>query len=93
MAIKLGVGRPKNEIPRNESLHLRLTKFEREKISRVAKEKNLTVTDAILRGIELLERDKPKILRSQLNKQKNIQPKIEKNSVGVIEGETIMFDK
>ena len=87
------MGRPKNEIARSERLGLRLTKFEREKISRVAKEKNLTVTAAILRGIDLLERDKPKILRSQLNKQKNIQPKIEKNSVGVIEGETIMFDK
>ena len=89
----MGVGRPKLEIARTENLHFRLTKFELEKISRVAKEKNLTKTDAILKGIELLERDKPKILRSQLNKQKNIQPKFEKISVGVIEGETIMFNK
>lgn len=54
------MGRPKNEIPRSERLGLRLTKFELEKISRVAKQKNLTKTDAILRGIDLLELDKPK---------------------------------
>ena len=56
----MGVGRPKNQIPREEHLHLRLTKFEMEKISRVAKQKNLTRTEAILKGIDLLERDKPK---------------------------------
>ena len=53
-------GRPKLEIPRSESLHLRLTKFEAEKILRIAKQKNLTRTEAILKGIDLLERDKPK---------------------------------
>ena len=87
------MGRPKAQIPRSDRINLRITKFEREKISRVAKQKKLTITDAILKGIDLLERDKPKILRSQLNQQKNIQPKVEKNSVGLIEGETIMFDK
>ena len=56
----MGVGRPKLEIPRNEKLTLRFTKFEIEKISRVAKKKNLTKTEALLRGIDLLERDKPK---------------------------------
>ena len=54
------VGRPKAEIPRTESLTLRFTKFEMEKISRVAAKKNLTKTAAILKGIDLLERDKPK---------------------------------
>jgi len=87
------MGRPKSEIPRQKTLNLRLTNFEAEKIARVAKEKNLTKTEAILRGIDLLEKNKPKILRSQLNQQKNIQPKFEKNSVGLIEGETIMFNK
>ena len=86
-------GRPKLKIPRQSDLHLRLSKFEFEKIARVAKEKNLTKTEAILQGIDLLEKNKPKILRSQLNQQKNIQPKFEKNSVGLIEGETIMFNK
>jgi len=87
------MGRPKSEIPRQKTLNLRLTNFEAEKIARVAKEKNLTKTAAILQGIDLLEKNKPKILRSQLNQQKNIQPKFEKNSVGLIEGETIMFNK
>ena len=60
MALSLTIGRPKNEIPRNESLHLRLSKPELEKISRISKQKNLTKTAAILRGIDLLELDKPK---------------------------------
>ena len=54
------MGRPKAQIPRQKRLDLRLTDFEFKKIARVAKEKNLTKTDAILKGIELLERDKPK---------------------------------
>ena len=87
------MGRPKLEISRTERLGLRLTKFELEKISRVAKQKNLTKTAAILQGIDLLEKNKPKITRSQFNQMKGIQPKFEKNSVGLIEGETIMFDK
>ncbi len=62
-------GRPKNEIPRSESLHLRLTKFEFEKISRIAKQKNLTRTNAILKGIDLLERDKPKRIASRSIKE------------------------
>lgn len=87
------MGRPKAEIPRCKTLNLRVTDFEFEKISRLAEKLKISKTEAVVRGINLLERDKPKILRSQLNKQKNIQPKFEKNSVGVIEGETVMFDK
>ena len=81
----MGMGRPKLEIPRNKIINIRVTEFEFQKISRVAKKKNLTKTDAILKGIDLLERDKPKILRSQLNQQKNIQPKIKKNLPGTVE--------
>ena len=87
------VGRPKAQIPRLKDIHLRVTDFEFKKIARVAKEKNLTKTAAILQGIDLLEKNKPKITRSQFNQMKGIQPKFEKNSVGLIEGETIMFDK
>ena len=54
------MGRPKLEIARTERLNIRLTKFELEKISKIAEKKNLTRTQAILKGIELLERDKPK---------------------------------
>ena len=52
-------GRPKLEIPRLESLHLRLTKIEAEKISRIAKQKNISRTEAILQGIDLLIKNKP----------------------------------
>jgi len=63
------MGRPKAEIPRSEHLHLRLTKFEAEKISRVAKEKNLTKTDAILQAIDLFIRYKPKRIASRSIKE------------------------
>ena len=54
------MGRPKLENPRNFHLHLRLSEDEFKKIARVAKQKNLTKTAAILKGIDLLELDKPK---------------------------------
>ena len=54
------MGRPRNEIPRNEKLTLRLTKFELEKISRIAEKKNISRTEAILQGIDLLIHHKPK---------------------------------
>ena len=63
------MGRPKNLIERNESLHLRLTKFELEKISRIAKQKNLTRTEAILQGIDLLIHHKPKKIASRSIKE------------------------
>ena len=53
------MGRPKAIIKRERQLNLKLTDFEFKKISRVAKEKNLTKTAAILKGIDLLERNKP----------------------------------
>ncbi len=59
MAIELGAGRPKAIIKRERQLNLKLTDFEFKKIARVAKEKNLTKTAAILQGIDLLERNKP----------------------------------
>ena len=69
MAVELVMGRPKLEIPRNESLHLRLTKFEAEKISRIAKQKNITKTEAILQGIDLLIHHKPKRIASRSIKE------------------------
>jgi len=83
VAIELDRGRPKAEIPRSVHLSLRLTKFEAEKIARVAAKKNLTKTDAILKGIELLECDKPK-------KFKNLSGK---NNSGVVDGDVVMFNK
>ena len=63
------MGRPKNEIPRGESLHLRLTKFELEKISRIAQKKNISRTEAILQGIDLLIHHKPKKIASRSVKE------------------------
>ena len=54
------MGRPKAEIPRSERLCLRLTKIEAEKISRIAEKKNITKTEAVLQGIDLLIHYKPK---------------------------------
>ena len=82
----MGAGCPKLEIPRNKIINIRVTEFEFEKIARVAKKKNLTKTDAILKGIDLLERDKPK-------KYKNITGKNQKNSSANLSEEVVMFDK
>ena len=86
MAVDLERGRPKNEIPRQKQLNLRLSDFEYEKILRVAKQKNITRTEAILRGIDLLERDKPK-------KFKNLSGNNKKISAGVVDGDVVMFNK
>lgn len=55
----MGVGRPKAQIPRLKDIHLRVTDFEFKKIERIAREKKLTKTAAILQGIDLLEKNKP----------------------------------
>ena len=75
------VGRPKAQIPRLKDIHLRVTDFEFKKIARVAKEKNLTKTAAILQGIDLLEKNKPKITRSQFNQMKGITPTIKETKI------------
>ena len=53
------MGRPKAIIKRERQLNLKLTDFEFKKIARVAKEKNISKTAAILQGIDLLEKNKP----------------------------------
>ena len=80
------VGRPKAQIPRDKAITIRLTNFEFQKISRVAKQKNLTKTDAILQGIDLLALHKPK-------KFKNISCNDNSNSDGVILGESVPLKK
>ena len=57
------MGRPKLEIARTEDIHLRVTKIEAEKISKIAEKLGITKTDAILRGIDLLIAYKPKRYR------------------------------
>ena len=78
MAVYLKVGRPKAKIPRSERLDLRLTKFELQKINKIAKKKNITKTEAILQGIDLLIHNKPKkIAKTSLKeilKERGIKP-------------------
>ena len=62
-------GRPKLEIPRSERLNLRLTKFELEKISKIAEKKNISRTEAILQGIDLLIHYKPNRIASRSFKE------------------------
>ena len=62
-------GRPKAQIPREKHLSLRLTNFEFEKISRIAKQKNISRTEAILQGIDLLIHHKPKRIASRSVKE------------------------
>ena len=81
------MGRPKAEIHREKRLECRLTNFEFEKIEKISKKLGISKTEAILKGIDLLERDKPKKYKN-LNKNSN-----GKNSEGIIEGEIVMFDK
>lgn len=48
-------GRPPIDNPRNVSLNLRLTKDESERIKECASRLNLTRTDTIMKGIEMVE--------------------------------------
>jgi len=64
VALNMTMGRPKLEIARTERLGLRLTKFEFEKISKIAEKLKITKTEAILRGIDLLIQNKPKKYKS-----------------------------
>ena len=61
--------RKKLEIERSERLNLRLTKFELEKISKIAEQKNISRTEAILQGIDLLIHNKPKKIASRSIKE------------------------
>ncbi len=56
----MAMGRPKLEIARTKDVHIRLTQFEFEKLERIAKKKEISKTEAILQGIDLLIHYKPK---------------------------------
>jgi len=49
------MGRPLKDNPRNVNLNLRLTSSESAKIKHCSEVLNISRTDAIMRGIELLE--------------------------------------
>lgn len=50
-------GRPHKENPRNVNLNIRITKNESERIQKCADELKITRTDAIMMGIELVEKE------------------------------------
>ena len=56
----MAMGRPKLEIARTKDVHIRLTQFEFEKLERIAKKKEISKTEAVLQGIDLLIHYKPK---------------------------------
>ena len=56
----MAMGRPKLEIARTKDVHIRLTQIEFEKLERIAKKKEISKTEAILQGIDLLIHYKPK---------------------------------
>jgi len=81
------IGRPKAQIPRQKRLDLRLTDFEFKKIARIAKEKNLTKTAAILKGIELLERDKPQKFANIKELQRKRREELIKKGIKIYDDE------
>ena len=84
-------GRHKKVNAKHKIFNIRVTDEEFAEIEKVAKNLKVTKTEAILRGIKNLSQIQPVYYRHQMP---NFKPKkIPKVSEGVIEGETIMFDK
>lgn len=50
-------GRPPKENPRNVNLNIRITKEEGARIQACADKLNMTRTDAIMKGIDLVEKE------------------------------------
>lgn len=50
-------GRPPKKNPRNVNLNIRITKNEAQRIQKCADELNITRTDTIMKGIELVEKE------------------------------------
>ena len=73
------MGRPKAEIPRKRIINLRVTDFEFEKISKIAEKLQISKTEAIVRGIDLLITNKPK-------KYKSFAKSKTKNEFGTVYG-------
>ena len=87
MAVELDRGRPKLEKSRCVHLSLRLSEEESQEISALAKKLNLTRTETVLRGIKLLKNPPKQKIYKNLNKNSK------KQTEGIIEGETVMFNK
>lgn len=51
------IGRPPKENPRNINLNIRITEEESNRIKDCANKLNITRTDAIMKGIEMVEKN------------------------------------
>lgn len=65
----MGVGRPKLLNPQSKRFEMRLTDSEFQKIEKISKKLKISKREAILRGIDLLEKNKPRRIASRSIKE------------------------
>ena len=54
------IGRPKSENPKNKQFKIRMTEQQFQNLENVAKQKSMTKTEVVMRGIELVKSEKTK---------------------------------
>ena len=54
------IGRPKSENPKNKQFKIRMTEQQFQNLENVAEQKNMTKTEVVMRGIELVKSEKTK---------------------------------
>ncbi|HEL1749272.1 TPA: hypothetical protein TZM69_001637 [Streptococcus suis] len=54
------IGRPKSENPKNKQIKIRMTEQQFQDLEDVAEQKNMTKTEVVMRGIELVKSEKSK---------------------------------
>ncbi|MCW6653645.1 hypothetical protein NHG24_07770 [Aerococcaceae bacterium NML210727] len=52
------IGRPKSSNPKNKQLKIKMTEEEFNNLDDLAKQKNMTKTDVVMKGIELVKSEK-----------------------------------
>ena len=62
-------GRPKSENPKSRQFRMRLSEEEFSNLEQVAKQKSMTKTEVVMRGIELVKSEKTKQPRTPIAKQ------------------------
>lgn len=54
------IGRPKSENPKNKQFKIRMTEQQFRDLENVAEQKNMTKTEVVMHGIELVKSEKTK---------------------------------
>lgn len=54
------IGRPKSENPKNKQFKIRMTEQQFQDLENIAKQKSMTKTEVVMRGIELVRSEKTK---------------------------------